>query len=69
MGFAQAEELSEHTTSVPAVLHFLQGEAALTLDDAALEAGPGAWVHLPKGMRHSIRAKTPVVMLLLLLKG
>src|SRR5262245_66604949 len=30
-GFAQGEELSEHTASMPAVLHFLQGEAKLTL--------------------------------------
>ena len=30
-GFAQGEELSEHTASMPAVLHFLRGEAALTL--------------------------------------
>jgi hypothetical protein len=25
-------------------------------------------VHMPRGLRHSIQAKTPVVMLLLLLK-
>src|SRR5215471_15669233 len=67
-GFAQGEELSEHTASMPAVLHFLQGEAKLTLGDDTLEAKPGTWVHMPKGLRHSIRAKTPVVMLLLLLK-
>src|SRR5450755_4065068 len=67
-GFGQGEELSEHTASMPAILHFLQGEASLTLDDDTLEAKPGTWAHMPKGMRHSIRAKTPVVMLLLLLK-
>ena len=67
-GFAPGEELSEHTASMPAVLHFLRGEARLTLGDDALEAGPGTWVHMPKGMRHGIQAKTPVVMLLLLLK-
>ncbi len=67
-GFAQGEELSEHTASMPAVLHFLRGEARLTLGDDTLEAQPGTWVHMPKGMRHSIRAQTPVVMLLLLLK-
>jgi quercetin dioxygenase-like cupin family protein len=67
-GFGQGEELSEHTASMPAVLHFLQGEAGLTLDDDALEAKPGTWVHMPKGMRHSIQAKTPLVMLLLMLK-
>ena len=67
-GFAQGEELSEHTASMPAVLHFLQGEAKLTLGDDTVEAKPGTWVHMPKGLRHSIRVKTPVVMLLLLVK-
>jgi hypothetical protein len=32
------------------------------------QARPGTWVHMPTGLRHSIQAKTPVVMLLLLLK-
>jgi quercetin dioxygenase-like cupin family protein len=67
-GFAAGEELSEHTASMPAVLHFLQGEARLTLGDDAVEARPGTWSHMPKGMRHSIQARTPVIMLLLLLK-
>jgi quercetin dioxygenase-like cupin family protein len=67
-GFGQGEELSEHTASMPAILHFLQGEAKLTLGDDTLEARSATWVHMPKGMRHSIQARTPVVMLLLLLK-
>src|SRR5262245_47700820 len=67
-GFAQGEELSEHTASMPAVLHFLQGEAKLTLGDDTVEARPGTWVHMPAGLRHSIRAMTPVVLLLLLVK-
>ncbi len=67
-GFAQGEELSEHTASMPAVLHFLQGEARLTLGDDAVDAKAGTWVHMPAGLRHGIQAKTPVVMLLLLLK-
>ncbi len=67
-GFAQGEELSEHTGSMPSVLHFLRGEARLTLGDDTLEAKPGTWVHRATGLRHSIQAKTPVVMLLLLLK-
>jgi quercetin dioxygenase-like cupin family protein len=67
-GFGQGEELSEHTASMPAVLQFLHGEATVTLGDDKHEAKPGTWVHMAKGLRHSIRAKTPVVMLLLLLK-
>lgn len=67
-GFAQGEELSEHTASMPAILHFIQGEAKVTLGDDTLEAKAGTWVHMPTGQRHSIQAKSPVVMLLLLLK-
>jgi quercetin dioxygenase-like cupin family protein len=67
-GFGQGEELSEHTASMPAILHFLQGEAKVTLDDDTLEAKAGTWAHMATGLRHSIQAKTPVVMLLLLLK-
>ncbi len=53
---------------MPAVLHFLQGEATLTPDDDTVEARPGTWVHMPKGLRRSTQAQTPVAMLLLLLK-
>ena len=67
-GFALGEELSEHTASMPAVLHFLRGEATMTLGDDTLEAKPGTWVHMPTGLRHSIQAKTPVVMLLVFVK-
>jgi quercetin dioxygenase-like cupin family protein len=67
-GSARGEELSEHVASVPAVLRPLRGEANLTPGDDTVEAKPGTWVHRPKGLRHSIQAQTPVVMLLLLLK-
>lgn len=67
-GFGQGEELSEHTASMPAIMHFIQGEATVGLGDDRYEAKPGKWVHMPTGQRHSIQAKTPVVMLLLLLK-
>ena len=67
-GFAQGEELSEHTASTPAVLHFLEGEATVTLGADRHEAKAGAWVHMPAGLKHGIQAKTPVAMLLLLMK-
>jgi quercetin dioxygenase-like cupin family protein len=67
-GFAAGQELSEHTASTPAVMHFLSGEATVTLGDEAKEVGVGGWVHMAPGLRHAIRAKTPVVMLLLLLR-
>ena len=67
-GFGTGQELSEHTASKPAMLFFVKGEAVVGLGDDAKEAQAGTWVHMPAGLRHSIRAKTPVVMLLILLK-
>lgn len=67
-GFDAGQELSEHTASTPAILHFLQGEARLTLGEESMDARAGAWVHMPAQLPHSIQARTPVVMLLLLLK-
>jgi quercetin dioxygenase-like cupin family protein len=67
-GFGQGEELSEHTASMPAILHLISGEATLTLGDETVEAQPGTWIHMPASLQHSVHAKTPVVMLLLLLK-
>ena len=67
-GFAQGEELSEHTASMPAVLHFIQGNATLTLGEEQVEAQPETWIHMQAELQHSVQAKTSVVMLLLLLK-
>lgn len=67
-GFAAGQELSEHTSSTPAVMHFLQGKATVTLNDDQMEVGPGSWIHMTAGLRHSISAHTPVIMLLLLMK-
>ncbi len=63
-GFAAGQELSEHTAARPAILHFLQGEARLTLGDHATTAMPGTWVHMQPRLPHSIYAETVVVMLL-----
>lgn len=67
-GFGQGQELSEHTASKPAILHFLSGEADVTLGVKPLSAAAGTWVHMAAGLPHSIIAKTPLVTLLLLLK-
>ena len=67
-GFAAGQELSEHTASKPAILHFVKGEAKLTLGDKAMEAQSGSWVHMPPNLPHSVFAETDLVMLLLLLE-
>lgn len=67
-GFAQGQELSEHTASTPAIMHFLKGEARVTLGAEQHNVKQGAWIHMTPQLPHSIGAITPVVMLLLLLK-
>ncbi len=67
-GLAAGQELSEHTVSHPAILQVIHGEGRLTLGDEALPATAGTWVYLPPHLRHSLVAKTPLVMLLLLIK-
>ncbi|MBS3750229.1 MAG: cupin domain-containing protein [Anaerolineales bacterium] len=66
--FAPEQELSEHTASVPAILHFLDGNAHLVLGEEEQEAGPGTWVHMPANLPHSIFAKSNLTMLLYLLE-
>jgi quercetin dioxygenase-like cupin family protein len=39
-GFAAGQELSEHTSSSPAIMHFIQGEAQVTLGTDRIDARP-----------------------------
>lgn len=67
-GFAPGQELSEHTASMPAIVHILNGEAQLTLGGDTLEAHAGTWARMPAHLPHSVVARTPLTMLLLMLK-
>lgn len=66
-GFAPGQELSEHTASKPAILHFLSGKANVTLGTDKMAIESGAWMYMEPDLPHSILAKEKVVMLLLLL--
>ena len=66
--FSAGQELSEHTASTPAVMHFLEGDADVTLDGDVVATSAGTWIHMQAQLPHGIRAKTHVVMLLLLMK-
>ena len=67
--FAAGQELSEHTSTKVATMHFLQGEADITLGEEALTAQAGTWVRMEPNLPHSILAKTPVIMLLTMMKS
>jgi quercetin dioxygenase-like cupin family protein len=66
-GFDSGQELSEHTSSQTAIIQIVTGEATVTLGDDRHELAAGAWVHMPPRLKHSIYAKTPVLMLLLMM--
>jgi quercetin dioxygenase-like cupin family protein len=66
--FGPGQELSEHMAANLAMLYFVTGEATLDLGDDTQDARAGTWVHMPANLKHSVKAKTPVVMLLVLLK-
>ena len=68
-GFDAGQELSEHTAASPAIIQILQGEARLVIGGEEREGRAGTWIHMPARTPHSLTAKTPVVMLLLLVKS
>jgi len=65
--FAPGEQLSEHTSARPAIVHVLAGEADLTVGDETIDAVAGTWTQMDAGTRHAIVARTPLVMALYLL--
>jgi quercetin dioxygenase-like cupin family protein len=67
-GFAEGQELTEHTAAKTGDVVLRSGRGSAGLGDDVQEARAGTWVHMPANLKHSIKAKTPVVMLLVLLK-
>jgi len=67
-GFSSGQELSAHAAPMAAMLYFMRGEAELTLGAEKKNVRAGAFVHMPPQTPHGILAKTPVAMLLLMLK-
>jgi quercetin dioxygenase-like cupin family protein len=66
-GFDAGQELSEHTAARPALIQIVSGEARLMLGGDTITARAGCWVRMPANLPHSVRAETPLVMLLTLL--
>jgi len=66
--FDAGQQLSEHTASVPAIIHLLEGEAEVQLGERHIDGRPGLWAYLPANLPHAIRAKTRLAMLLTMLR-
>jgi quercetin dioxygenase-like cupin family protein len=65
--FSAGEQLSEHTSARPAIIHILQGEGELTVGGDAYPARPGTWLRMAPDVKHSLVARTPMQMALYLL--
>jgi len=68
-GFAAGQELSEHTASKPAILQVVAGEGTFGLGAERVEVGPGSWAFMAPNLPHTVVARTPLVMLLTMLKA
>jgi quercetin dioxygenase-like cupin family protein len=62
--FAKGQELSEHTASVPAVIHVLQGRGTVVLGGERHDAGPGCLYYMPANLKHAVVADEELVFLL-----
>ena len=67
-GFAEGQELTEHTSTQHALIQILSGECEFSVasDPQILKAGD--FLYLPPGMPHAVRATTQFSMLLTLAK-
>jgi quercetin dioxygenase-like cupin family protein len=65
-GFDAGQELSEHTSSQTAIIQIVQGEATVTLGGDTHELSTGSWIQMPPRLKHSVHAKTPLLMMLLM---
>ena len=63
-GFDARQELTEHTSSQSAIIQIVQGQATVTVGDDKYELSVGSWLHLEPRLKHSVRANTPVMLLL-----
>jgi len=66
--FAAGAGLAEHIAPLPAIIQIIQGEAELTVCEQAADGKPGTWIQMEAKTPHSIKATTPLVMVLTLLK-
>ena len=66
--FAAGDGLKEHLAPLPAIIQIMKGEAELTVGKEAVTGKPGTWIQMAAKIPHSIKATTPLVMLLTLLK-
>jgi len=67
-GFAQGQELTEHTSTQGALIHILSGECEFSLSGKMHNLKPGDFLYMPPHAPHAVKATSQFSMLLTLFK-
>lgn len=67
-GFAQGQELTEHTSTQHAVVQILSGECEFSLGGKPHQVKAGDLIYMPPNLPHALKATTQFSMLLTLSK-
>jgi quercetin dioxygenase-like cupin family protein len=67
-GFAEGQELTEHTSTLHALIQILSGECEFSIAAGPQNLKAGDFLYLPPNLPHAIRATTQFSMLLTLAK-
>lgn len=68
-GFAQGQELTEHTSTQQALVQILSGQCEFSIGDAPRMLKTGDLVYLPPHLPHAVKATEQFSMLLILFKS
>ncbi len=66
--FAAGSGLAEHVAPVAAIIQIVKGDADITVGTEPVAVKQGTWIQMAPKTPHSIKAESPVVLLLTLLK-
>jgi quercetin dioxygenase-like cupin family protein len=67
-GFAQGQELTEHTSTQGALIQILSGECEFSLAGKPHNLKPGDFLYMPPNAPHAVKATSQFSMLLTLFK-
>ena len=67
-GFAEGQELTEHTSTQRAVIEILSGECEFSLAGKPHALKAGDFLHMPPDLPHAVKATKQCSMLLTLIK-
>jgi quercetin dioxygenase-like cupin family protein len=67
--FDSGQGLSEHTSPFDAVVYILDGEAEITIGGQQQDVSAGEMLIMPANIAHSLQAKVPFKMLLVMIRG